>query len=323
MQTFGVLNLLFKNKMIKQITIFILLCISCVCASGQTENYNAPVKWENYKIGERGASISLPKLPVLVRDANLCKEEENNQYAAYAEGAVYGLNVYYKTERNVPPARCSPKRSFSKSNFEERLNEIRSSAPDATEETRFTANGLEGVKLKRNTFIYWLFNDFKNKRWFEVWVAARQIDEEKNIKIRKFVESLKIEKNPSGIEIGEGAPRTLGDGILPNKTGVDAESSADSATTKKETVEKFRIILKPRAGYTELARKENQQGTVRVRVTFLASGAIGSVAVVEGLPFGLTEQAIAAAKKMVFIPANKNGVNYSVIAQVEYKFLIY
>lgn len=85
----------------------------------------------------------------------------------------------------------------------------------------------------------------------------------------------------------------------------------------------IKIISKPRPGYTDAARQNNIQGTVVLRVTFLASGQIGSVSVVKGLPNGLSEQAIAAAKRIAFEPAKVNGAAVPVTKQIEYSFSIY
>ena len=85
----------------------------------------------------------------------------------------------------------------------------------------------------------------------------------------------------------------------------------------------LKILSKPRPGYTDAARTANVQGTVILRVTFLASGQIGSVSVVKGLPNGLSEQAIAAAKRIAFEPAKTNGQGQTVTKQIEYSFSIY
>jgi outer membrane biosynthesis protein TonB len=45
--------------------------------------------------------------------------------------------------------------------------------------------------------------------------------------------------------------------------------------------------------------------------------------VVQGLPYGLTEQAIAAARKLKFVPAMKDGKNVSMWIQLEYNFNLY
>jgi len=85
----------------------------------------------------------------------------------------------------------------------------------------------------------------------------------------------------------------------------------------------FRIISKPRPGYTDAARQNQVTGVVRLKVTFLASGAIGSIAPVSGLPYGLTEQAISAARQIKFEPQKKNGSAVAVTKTIEYSFSIY
>lgn len=85
----------------------------------------------------------------------------------------------------------------------------------------------------------------------------------------------------------------------------------------------LKILSKPRPGYTDAARQNNIQGTVILRVTFLASGQVGSISAVKGLPNGLTEQAIAAARRINFEPQKRDGVGQSVTKQIEYSFSIY
>lgn len=85
----------------------------------------------------------------------------------------------------------------------------------------------------------------------------------------------------------------------------------------------LKILSKPRPGYTDAARQNNIQGTVILRVTFLASGQVGSISPVKGLGNGLTEQAIAAARRINFEPMKVNGIPQSVTKQIEYTFSIY
>lgn len=82
-------------------------------------------------------------------------------------------------------------------------------------------------------------------------------------------------------------------------------------------------LKKAFAGYTEQARVNNATGTVKLAVELLADGKIGVVFVVKSLPYGLTEQSIAAAKKITFKPAEKNGKPVTTVAIFEYTFHIY
>ena len=60
-----------------------------------------------------------------------------------------------------------------------------------------------------------------------------------------------------------------------------------------------------------------------MRVTFLPNGAIGVVTPVTRLGYGLTEQAIEAARKMAFFPQRQNDKNVTVTKVVVYTFSIY
>ncbi len=85
----------------------------------------------------------------------------------------------------------------------------------------------------------------------------------------------------------------------------------------------LQITFKPKPKYTDEARQNNITGNVRVRVTFLPSGQIGSVAPVSNLGYGLTEQAIAAAKGIRFEPKMQNGRPVAVTKVVVFTFTIY
>ena len=83
------------------------------------------------------------------------------------------------------------------------------------------------------------------------------------------------------------------------------------------------ILGKPRALYTDQARENSVQGVVTLRVSLLKDGTVGSVTVLNGLPDGLTQQAVDGAKKIKFIPATVDGVPVSKVVTVEYGFNIY
>lgn len=99
---------------------------------------------------------------------------------------------------------------------------------------------------------------------------------------------------------------------------------AESASTNKPRVTvPLRVTHKQKAEYTSEARSKGIEGTVTLRVTFLASGGIGSITTVKGLPFGLTEQAIEAARKMRFEPEQVGDKTRSTTRPVSFTFNIY
>ncbi len=88
-------------------------------------------------------------------------------------------------------------------------------------------------------------------------------------------------------------------------------------------VRKLQILSKPSPQYTNEARQNATEGVVRLRVVFTASGQIGSVIPANDLPNGLTEQAIAAARQIKFVPATRDGQPITVTKIIEYNFSIY
>ena len=85
----------------------------------------------------------------------------------------------------------------------------------------------------------------------------------------------------------------------------------------------LRVLSKAKANYTSVAKEKDIQGKVLLRVTFLSNGSIGSVTPIKRLPYGLTEKAIQAARKIRFKPAMRNGKPYTVVKRVQYTFTIH
>ncbi len=91
----------------------------------------------------------------------------------------------------------------------------------------------------------------------------------------------------------------------------------------KEVSSKARVISKPEPQYTEEARKNQVTGTVVLRAVFTSSGQVTNITTRAGLPYGLTERAIAAARQIKFVPATKDGRPVSMYIQLEYNFNLY
>jgi TonB family protein len=119
---------------------------------------------------------------------------------------------------------------------------------------------------------------------------------------------------------GGGGPGGGGDGApKPPKPEVDR----NKAYTAKDVTRKAVITARPEPPYTEEARKNNIVGTVTVRVLLGGNGAVLQVVPLTRLPHGLTENALAAARRIRFTPAQKDGVSVSQWVQVEYSFNLY
>jgi outer membrane biosynthesis protein TonB len=89
------------------------------------------------------------------------------------------------------------------------------------------------------------------------------------------------------------------------------------------------ILTQPRPNYTDIARRKDVDGVVKLRVVFQADGDIGEIIDVTTKKrkklekYGLIARAIEAAKKIKFTPAMENGQPKTVVKLVEYHFNVY
>ena len=140
----------------------------------------------------------------------------------------------------------------------------------------------------------------------------------------------------TGTGIGSGEGNGLGPGRGGNTGGGDFKQGGGGPGggggggpdyTKifngKEVTSKARVLEKPEPTYTEAARKNQITGTVTLRAIFSSSGAVTNIHAVSGLPDGLTERAIAAAKSIRFVPATKDGHPVSMWMELQYNFNLY
>ena len=297
--------------------IFVVLLLVNNIAFAQKEKNSAPIVWQRYAVSANEVSILLPKLPVVRDWEDACSQVEGKSYYAYADEVVYSFKITAKTNKK-PPAFCRESRVFGKKDFVERLRQIRDSLKNF-EESKSEVENREVTIVTSKDSTVWVFDDFDNNRWFELSVSHR---EDRKFDKKAFFDSIKIGKNPQGTEISEGAEQVLGD----EKPASDNSNQSDltDKSSSKEEIKPLNIIIKAAPRYTDVARQNGVQGTITLRVAFLFNGGIGEVTPVsDALPFGLTEQAIAAAKKMAFLPQKRGGQTHTVVRTVQYSFSIY
>jgi TonB family protein len=83
--------------------------------------------------------------------------------------------------------------------------------------------------------------------------------------------------------------------------------AAKHAVIESEAGSAVEIIEKPKPTYTEEGRKHGVEGEVRLEVQFTADGHVRVLRVLEGLGFGLDEQALQCAEHIRFKPATHGG----------------
>ena len=99
-----------------------------------------------------------------------------------------------------------------------------------------------------------------------------------------------------------------------------AQQSPDNVPIQPQD-RNLKILYKPRPGWPDTSGCF--QGTVILRIQFLANGKLGTIQVVKGLPLGASKKAVEAAERIQFLPAIKNGSPVTVYKQVEFSFSIY
>lgn len=137
----------------------------------------------------------------------------------------------------------------------------------------------------------------------------------------------------TGSGIGSGEGPGFGPGRGGNVGGGDRNDGGggpggggggyDRIFSGKDVTSKARLISKPEPQYTEDARKNQIVGTVVLKVVFASNGTVTNIRTVSGLPYGLTERAITAARQIKFQPATKDGHPVSMWMQLEYNFNLY
>ncbi len=100
-------------------------------------------------------------------------------------------------------------------------------------------------------------------------------------------------------------------------------SSSDKSVTGMTPALRPTILYREKASYTDAARNAGVQGTVVLMVVFADDGALKHIMVIQGLSHGLTEQAIAAAHKIRFTPAMRDGKPISVAGSLEFTYNLY
>lgn len=309
--------------------VFLTISAFTVCGFSQTVLNSAPVKWEYYKSSKDKLSVLFPKLPVKIFSVDRCRQKTVTTYYAYADEAVYEFKIYEKSKDKIPEY-CISKEKFTKESFSNYVNEIQSAFVNMQNINRGENQFIKFEMENSANVSKWLLNDYKNSRWFEFTVSTRKITKtQENL----FLDSLKFNALSTAIEISDGSPIILGDELTEEQKIEDekkkqnslklseAEKASEKITDSKSSP--LTIVFKAKPKYTDQARESNTVGDVRLRVTFLPNGAIGSISPIKGLENGLTDQAVEAARKMAFLPQNKNAWKVAVTKVVVFSFSIY
>jgi len=116
--------------------------------------------------------------------------------------------------------------------------------------------------------------------------------------------------------------RSMGS-VMPGGFGEVVAKRGDSLPQRienKPEIQPVEIVFKPRPQYTPEARQLRLEGEVLLEVVFTASGSLHINRVVKGLGHGLDDSALAAAQRIQFRPARRDGQPYDCAALVHMVF---
>jgi TonB family protein len=200
----------------------------------------------------------------------------------------------------------------------------------------FKIGKVSGRTRVRNADQYSISIYLAGKNFYQITASA---ESSKNPVLDQFLSSIRIDGQALMKQPGPSNTDAVRIDSLPTSTDViqalnvpDAEKISvvyDSTTTLDAhnaggAFSRTSLILrKPRPTYTDAARRANVQGDVVLFVQLRANGSVGNVIVRKRLSEGLLENSIQAAKRIKFIPAQRNGQPVDSYAALTYSFAIY
>jgi TonB family protein len=286
--------------------ICIVLLVGFVYGQGTEQVGSA--SWQRYTVKGEAFSIKFPTLPAMttnIHSRGFQKDRRRRHLGAYADGVVYSIfSLEDKDPRGV---------------LQSSIEEIASSSEwDRQTEQDLSLNGFSGKQYFWTNPLGGTLQVFATKnRFYRVQAVGAKSDD---ARVKQFFSSLSLGKKGEGIEVSDGQ------GIPFNSTEQFASAHLDpsgKSFTGRQVERKVILIIKPEPAYTEDARKNKITGTVVLKVVFSSNGSVVNIRTVSGLPYGLTEKAIDAARKIKFIPAAKDGKFVSMWMQLEYNFNLY
>jgi len=272
----------------------LFICLIVVFSFLPARAQSGPDSWKLYNVPGHDLSIALPTLPAMSDYPPTDTSRGHIMLGAYADGVVYAIEVYENKRQNQSLADF-----IAEQTAQMKL--------DAATQKQISVNGVAGRELSFDWPGKYLFVATR-LQLYRFMVMGMTADDPRS---QRFFSSITFAEKPEGLAVSEGPG-----------TAYQADTD-DTPFGGKEVERKIRLGMKPEPLYTEEAKRNQITGTVILKAVFSSAGNVSNIRVVAGLPYGLTERAIDAAKKIKFIPAMKNGHYVSMWMQLEYNFNLY
>lgn len=272
----------------------------------QLPSARTPDGWQPYTIINEKVSFDLPIAPQFdFRRTSLGRDRGSRlevSLGSYADGAAYAVYVFENSSFRQSIDSFIQRQLASRKNWD--LNTGRKVTFDGVEGKAFTA-------IDPNYGHAQFFST--GDRLYQFIVFGVPPDDPR---ASRFFSSLSLTRKKDSTEISE---RFQHPGYPVTAAPPDPPETFTAQQVDRRVIVAFRV--EPR--YTESARQDSVRGVVILKCLFSADGRINGISVVQGLPHGLTERAIAAARKMIFVPAMKDGRFVQTLITVEFYFNLY
>ena len=294
--------MVYLNRVLLLCCALLLVAVDALAQPGMA---SPPSAWQKYRVEGEEFSISLPTVPAMstsktTQNPYNPKPRTQRHLGVYADGVVY--MIYCDDD--------DPQKGLK--NSLERL--LPAQGWDPATEQIVSRDGIPGKQYTSSHPLGGVIQVFATRKHFYRIQAfgATAADP----RVQHFFSSLMFGKN-EGIEVsdGPGTPLEPVDGSV--------QIPAGDVLTINSVDRKFMIFMKPEPRYTDEVRQKKFVGTVVIKAVASANGSVVNIEVKQGLPAGLTEQAIEALKKMKFMPAAKDGKLVSTWMQLEFNFNLY
>jgi TonB family protein len=291
------------------VTLLFLLLSGARAIAAQTTDVSATItggEWQRYRVKDGEFSVLLPVPPALISRERDYKLKPTDAHEEHTIGAYYGGTAYliqvFETKQSLD--------DFIGSNHVRVEGQFKRNLKALSVEGKEYGYDEGGFKGLTQLLI-------SNKRTYVFSAHSSTLVKDPDANLFKFLESISFGR-PSGNVIAEGPSQ-----IQPNYSVPAVKEDDSSIFTGRQVTSKARVISKPQPSYAEGARAAQITGTVVLRCVFSSAGEVTNIRALSGLPEGLTEKAIGAARHIKFIPAIKDGRFVSTHIQLEYNFTLY
>lgn len=283
----------------KTLLLFIVLLLLATGVQAQFAKGPDPASWKRYTVQNEEFSVTLPTLPTMVSNksfsSQLKKERGQRLISAVADGVDYRIEAYENPQR------------------QQSLEQFIAEAASAYGFNLSTGRDLTMGSFPGREYLHNEEGPPGTEQFFATEerlyrFAARGATAD-HPGVKQFFSSIILGKKQEGIPITDGIGEPLQSATAP----------PEKIYTGHEVDKKVKLKNIPPPEHRDVAQGQ-VRGTVILKAVFRSDGRVTNIRVVQGLPGGVTEKAVEAAKKIRFIPATKDGKNVSMWMHIEYNF---